>query len=437
MLESSQANTQPLEPTVAYKSDGYVISGFTPADAADIPRAFTAVYGADYLSPLVYDPEAFAELVASGEQISFIARNATGEIAGHIALAFSSPNRGVVELCQGIVTPAHRKSGIFSHMIDHALDFARDTLGAQAVLGISLTNHTVSQKLVAKLGFRDVGMEVDYVPQRMLMREGAKGPAATLLQYLDLGHLEHAPCHLPPSYALWFARLLNDGSISGQRQITMATALDHRASATEIKDMPRFDMARLLVRRAGADFWDLVGDEEARAEAAGRRSFQVLISLGSAEGAAAVELLRGWGYSCSGLLPGYLEGGKHVAIMYRSFETPYYQGIQLHDTGAERLLATVVADWQRADRLGAELRQVINDNLAEAPALATPNRHRDLERTPLETTRHLLGIAGRVNLENGGMSTVEAGAPEAEAPMETPAADPFSPQEKPSGAATG
>ena len=37
---------------------------------------------------------------------------------------------------------------------------------------------------------------------------------------------------------------------------------------------------------------------------------QVLINLGNAEGAAAAELLRGWGYACSGLLPGYLEGGK-------------------------------------------------------------------------------------------------------------------------------
>src|SRR3546814_6045587 len=90
---------------------GYVISGFTAADAADIPRAFTAVYGHDYLSSVVYDPEAFAALVAGGAQISFIARDATGDIAGHIALAFSAPNRGLVELCQGIVTPDHRKSG--------------------------------------------------------------------------------------------------------------------------------------------------------------------------------------------------------------------------------------------------------------------------------------------------------------------------------------
>lgn len=410
MLESPLSEAGVLVPPLYEEEDGYTIAGFTAADAPDIPRAFRAVYGEDYLSPLVYDPAAFAELIASGEQISFIARDPGGGIAGHIALAFSSPNRGVVELCQGIVTPEHRKSGIFVRMIDRALDFARTTLGAQAILGISLTNHIVSQKVVCKLGFRDVGIEVDYVPQRMLVQEGAEGPAATLLQYLDLGRSVHAPCHLPPSYALWFARLLNDASISGHRQITLATGLDQRPSLCESKDMPRFDMARLLVRRAGNDFWNLIGDHEARAEAEGRRSFQVFIGLGTPEGAAAVELLRGWGYACSGLMPGYLEGGQHVAIMYRSFDDPYFEGIQLHNAGAQRLLDSVMADWQRAERLGAELRHVFADEAVEAPRQAFLPALPDSARAPLETTMQLLGLGGRVPLQNGGMAPVDLGA---------------------------
>jgi RimJ/RimL family protein N-acetyltransferase len=415
MPEPSVAAAGPLVPAASRDHDGYVIAGFTPEDAADIPDAFRAVYGDDYLSHLVYDPEAFTRLVTSGEQISFVARDAAGEIAGHIALAFSSPNRAVVELCQGIVTPAHRKSGIFVRMIDRAIDFARTRLGAQAILGISLTNHIISQKIVAKIGFKDVGMEVDYVPQRMLEQEGAAGPAATLLQYYDLGRTEHALCHLPPSYALWFARLLSDGNIAGPRQITMATGLDPRLSLAEAKDMPRFDMARLLVRRAGSDFWTLVGEAETAAEAAGRRSFQVLINLGSAEGAAAVELLRGWGYACSGLLPGYLEGGKHVAIMFRSFEQPYFEGIRLHDGGAERLLAAVETDWLRADRLGAELRQVIDDSLAQLPHPAAIHPQPQKQSVPLSTARQLLGLEGRISLAGGGMDPVDLGQPPAEA----------------------
>src|SRR3546814_11810873 len=136
------AGALPLQPASSFESDGYVISGFTAADAADIPRAFTAVYGHDYLSSVVYDPEAFAALVAGGAQISFIARDATGDIAGHIALAFPAPNRGLVELCQGIVTPDHRKSGIFVRMLDRPLDSAPDPPGPHAPSSLSLPNHT-------------------------------------------------------------------------------------------------------------------------------------------------------------------------------------------------------------------------------------------------------------------------------------------------------
>lgn len=394
-------------PEASQEADGYVISGFTAADAPDIPKAFASVYGRDYLSSVVYDPEAFAAMVASGDQISLISRDAQGDIAGHIALAFSAPDRGLVELCQGIVTPAHRKSGIFVRMIDRALDFARDTLGAHAVYGISLTNHIVSQKVVARRGFRDVGMEIDYVPQRMLVKDGADGPAATLVQYLDYGRHDYAACHLPPSYAVWFTRLLEGAAVSGPRQITLATGLDRRATLSEMMDMPRFDMARLLVRRAGFDFWSLVGAQEDAAEAAGRRSFQVLINLGSAEGAAAVELLRGWGYACSGLLPGYLEGGQHVAIMYRNFEAPHFAGIRLHDDGAKRLLSHISNDWLRAERLGNVRRYLEAEELEDAslaedlPALAAqalPN---------LDKAREMLGIGGRVTLAGGGMVPVE------------------------------
>lgn len=413
MGRASCAKVPLFQPAPSREADGYVIAGFTAADAHDIPRAFTAVYGSDYLSSVVYNPDAFSALIASGSQISLIARDASGDIAGHIALAFSAPDRGLVELCQGIVTPAHRKSGIFVRMIDRALEFARDVLGSHAVYGISLTNHTVSQKVVARRGFRDVGMEIDYVPQRMLVKDGATGPAATLVQYLDYGRHDYADCHLPPSYAVWFTRLLDGAAIGGQRQITLASGLDRRATVSEMMDMPRFDMARLLVRRAGFDFWSLVGEQEAAAESAGRRSFQVLINLGNAEGAAAVELLRGWGYASSGLIPGYFEGGSHVAIMYRNFEAPHFAGIQLHDDGAKRLLANISNDWQRAERLGSELRHLTDAfAAAEAGEAATAPALPDASVPSLDTTRRLLGIGGRVSLENGGMPRVALDRPQ-------------------------
>src|SRR3546814_19668754 len=109
-------------------------------------------------------------------------------------------------------------------MIDRALEFARDTLGSHAVYGISLTNHTVSQKVVARRGFRDVGMEIDYVPQRLLLQDGADWPTATLVQYLDSGSHGYGACHLQPSYEAWFIRLLHGPALGG----SLTNYLPHR-----------------------------------------------------------------------------------------------------------------------------------------------------------------------------------------------------------------
>ena len=411
-------------PAPSREAGGYVICGFAASDAADIPLAFNEVYGRDYLNPLVYDPEGFAGLIASGVQISFVARDGEGDFAGHLALAFSAPNRRLVEVSQGIVLPAHRKSGIFARLMERAVNFARHELGAQAVFGTALTNHAVSQRVLAACGFRDVGLEVDYVPARMLVREGAAGPSATLVQYLDLGRREEPPCHLPPSYAAWFVRLFEGAAVAGQRQVTRATGLDRRASLSERKDMPRFDMARLLVHRPGFDFWSLVDAQEGEAESSGRRIFQVLISLGSAEGAAAVELLRAWGYASGGLLPGYLDGGQHVAIMYRSFQQPYFEGVKLHSESAEQLLSDIVADWQQAERLGAELRHAFVEEpagqdlasagLADSAALAVPPPPAPAKAASIDAAMEMLGLGGRVKLANGGMAPVEPDSAEEE-----------------------
>src|SRR3546814_19917660 len=92
---------------------------------------------------------------------------------------------------------------------------------------------------------------------------------------------------------------------------------------------------------------------------------------------------------------GYLEDAQHVAIMYRNFQAPHFAGVKLHDEGAERLLADISHDWQRAERLGYELR-----HLPAAPDLAAEAGR--AEAAPAAPSLHaapgLLGLAGRVQL---------------------------------------
>ena len=72
-------------------------------------------------------------------------------------------------------------------------------------------------------------------------------------------------------------------------------------------------------------------------------------------------------------------------------------------------------DWLRADRLGAELRQVIDGSLAQLPDPAAVRPQPQKPSVPLATARQLLGIEGRISLAGGGMDPVDLGQPPAEA----------------------
>src|SRR3546814_9347042 len=99
---------------------------------------------------------------------------------------------------------------------------------------------------------------------------------------------------------------------------------------------------------------------------------------------------------------------RHVTIMYRTWQAPHFAGVKLHDEGAERLLADISHDWQRAERLGYELR-----HLPAAPDLAAEaGRAEAAPAAPsLDAARGLLGLGGRVTPEGGGMLPVDLELP--------------------------
>src|SRR3546814_6416848 len=78
------------------------------------------------------------------------------------------------------------------------------------------------------------------------------------------------------------------------------------------------------------------------------------------------------------------------------------------DVCSSDLLADISHDWQRAERLGYELR-----HLPAAPDLAAEaGRAEAAPAAPsLDAARGLLGLGGRVTLEGGGMLPVDLELP--------------------------
>lgn len=325
----------------------YTLARLEPRDAAIVPDGFRRVYGDAYLSAAVYDADALARALRRGEQISFVARHADGDFAGHIALKRSAPNPRLFEVVQGIVVAEHRKAGMFRHLFDAALERARRDPDCDGFFGTALTNHKVSQRVLAEAGLRDVGFEIDYVPQRMLANEGAAGAIATVVQYLGLRPSAPRPAHVPERYRAWTARLL---AVCGEATRVSAprgrTALPAGPAGVESADMPRFDMARLSVERVGVDLPGHVARCERAAAAAGRRTVQVLVNLDRPAAAPAIDWLRARGYAYSGLLPRYCADGGHAGLMYRSFAAPNFAEIKPYSEDARWLLGEVVTDWR-------------------------------------------------------------------------------------------
>ena len=331
---------------------GYTVRRMAAAEAGELPDGFRAVYGEDYLSARVYDSAALADLVTSGDQVSYLARDPRGRLAGHIALTRSAPNRQLWEMGQAIVLPDHRKSGIFRWLFQAALTHATRDPACVGLFATSLTNHVVSQKVCAEAGFKEVGLEIDYVPQRMLVKEGAQGAIATIVQYMPVQRVAPRPAYVPESYRGWVADLLaavgERGPVHAQRG---AGLLASGASQIDALDLPRFDMTRLTLTRAGDDFVRRIGLAERTAAASGRRTVQVLVPLDRPDGAAAFARLRDRGYGFSGLLPRFLPDGGHAGMLYRSFEAPNLGEIQAYSPMAQDLLAAVQADWAARPRL--------------------------------------------------------------------------------------
>ncbi len=325
---------------------GYRLERIGPGEAAALPAGFRSVYGEHYLSAAVYDAAATAEALASDRQRSFVASAPDGSFAGHVALLRSAPNPRIFEVGQGIVVPEHRRGGVLRHLFAMMVEAARADPQCDAVYGTALTNHTISQKVLGQYGFCDTGLEIDYVPQRMLASEGVQGPIATLVQYLEFGKRPAAPAYLTPELADWAARLLPDGGRAGAIVPVAHASQPVGPGGVGVLDMPRFDMARLTVATAGTELPVRLAQLERAAATRGRRTVQVVLALDRPVAVWAIACLRTRGYAFSGLLPRFFPGGGHGAIFYRSFAAPNFAEIRTWSGTAAWLLERVRTDWQ-------------------------------------------------------------------------------------------
>ncbi|HEY7246161.1 MAG TPA: hypothetical protein VH678_19990 [Xanthobacteraceae bacterium] len=122
----------------------YVIDLPQKRDAAAIARCFLEVYGHHYVHSEVYSPHHYWDKVESGELIPAVARDAEGDVIGHIALE-REPGALVAERGEAIVLSACRGHHLLERMTERLSEEAPKH-GLHGIFAEPLTIHTFSQR---------------------------------------------------------------------------------------------------------------------------------------------------------------------------------------------------------------------------------------------------------------------------------------------------
>jgi len=324
------------------------VDRFRVDDAAALAQCFSRVYGPDYPDPRVYRADYFADGNAAGTLISAVARTADGMPVGHCAALRSAPYPGVVELCQGVMLPEHRRSGAAAAMIDFLIERLADDPSCEVIYGRPVCNQPAFQKVLAKRGFVDTGLELDLCRPAAFARErlGA-GRVSTLLQFRSRRPVDRA-IYLPEAFGLVMLTLQRALGENRRIEPSTRTVPARRPGDVTVEHKAVMDLTRIVARRSGRDLCDAAD----AAEAAGRRGeiriAQAVLGLGDPAVGDAVAKLRRRGYVFGALLPRWLD--EDAVMLQRPFADPNFDELRVHGRSAEDLVSIVRLDHALAAR---------------------------------------------------------------------------------------
>ncbi len=323
----------------------FQIDRFRPEDALGIANLYYAVYGPDYPFDTYYIPERIREENQSGNIHSVVARTPKGDIIAHGALYRSSPPYGnLFEVGQYLVLKSYRDTFAAYKINQYIAETLIPHVRPDGIFGEAVCSHLATQKASAFMGMKGVALEVDLMPYEVYEKEKiAPGRVSCLIQFRSFGDRPHE-VFVPSAYREQIAYILSDLDLS--REITPSTAAIPRdcKSETTVKFFPYAGVARANVQGAGADFTQAVAKLEQEAQAQELVVLQCFLNLGSPWIGPAVEHLRQRGYFFCGYLPRWFD--TDGLLMQRLQGAPHWDGLQLFEEKAGRILEMVQADWR-------------------------------------------------------------------------------------------
>jgi anti-sigma regulatory factor (Ser/Thr protein kinase) len=234
----------------------YTVRRFQAADAVGVARCVYRVYGYTYEQDDLYYPDRIAHLNETGELISVVALDATGEVVGHYALERPEGPGGmsrVAERGEAVVAPAHRGRHLLQRM-RALLEEEGRRAGLAGTFGEAVTVHTYSQKVNDEFGAKACGIILGEWPGSITFKakeaeaEPQRQSYVVYFEYLAPPALAeaHAPSHHREMLEMIYGQLESPVEFREPRAPAGSGQL-----AVEFQRAEGYGLIR--VRQAGAD----------------------------------------------------------------------------------------------------------------------------------------------------------------------------------------
>jgi serine/threonine-protein kinase RsbW len=140
-----------------------------PHEAVQVAKAVYRAYRYTYAYDQIYYPDRMAHLNEAGRIISAVAFSESGAFAGHCSIFNIDEQARVAEIGQAVVQPEFRGMGCLVDLTQFLIKEGR-TRGLVGMYVRAVTNHTFSQRVAERLGFKSCGMILGYAPQNVTFR---------------------------------------------------------------------------------------------------------------------------------------------------------------------------------------------------------------------------------------------------------------------------
>lgn len=354
--ETFTAETESDAPTEDPATGAITVRDMTPDDVVGVARLYFRTYAyTKLLTPFVYDPDLFTDLLTSGRHLAAVATTDSGRIVGHIGLTRDTPAAHVGCTDTLAVEPAYRQRGIVAMMTP----VFTDHLVAQGVTGVygeAVTMHTASQRVGLGNGATETGVLLGRQPPEVQLEgfEAVGKRRALILIYRRLVPLAPASVHVPPTYGRivreiyehgGFDRTLSEASIRPPADAAAASAVD-------IEFLSKLRTARIVVTQYGDDFLSMLQELFRRLDRDGYELALLELPLSDPATAHFGSGLGELGVCFSGVMPD--DDGDMLLLMRASVDLDI-DSIQVASEFGARLRDFVVADYRHvAD--GADVR---------------------------------------------------------------------------------